>query len=586
MDSAADTIARAKADLQRELDRLDRRIAAAEEEGDHALAYDFEQQKDKLRIDYASRVASVHQSRPNLNLVHNMEDEPPHIPGYGNEPRLLAKDTSAVGVHLLCDLIKRKNCLTYERDFDTALGLVAQERDRSIVACQGQIWRFNRTTGIWEGMDQKYLERHVSDYFNMTVEGKTPFRSTAWTLRDSIEFAKMHIGNESFFDSPPRGIAIGNWFVKLLQPAVNGQHLEFVEHNANHRCRSGYPFDLDESISPLFDLQPYDGHFSAFHPEWLARMPTYLQTCYGAWLKGNLDPEMDARFMQEWEGLSMLGLAPTFAKALFIRGTPGTDTTSGNNGKGTYYSILQQTFPAGSVRGALDLKSWKQTYERTGLMGALMGQMDEVDDIGNPDLFRIIVTGGDINARFTGGKSSEPFTYRPIAGIVMAGHELPHLPARQLNGVARRLAFVDFPNVFRRGTGGTHIPEVELFARIQKELPYIFAWRLAGALRALQAGDYTQTSGQSNATKEFITSSDPMLQFWDDCIELSENGRTPARTLWSAFKSWSEYSNQKLKMTQIGFAKAFKTLATKRGASHDPNNKVYRGIKITGEEGY
>lgn len=582
MDSAVDSISAAKADLQRELERLDRSILAAQEDGDYALVADFEEQKDRLRIAHASKVASI-RSRTSLEIVRDTDQEPVYVPGFGNEPRLLAKDTGAVGVHLLCDLIKRKSTLTFERTFETALDLIDQECGKSIVASQGQIWRYNRTSGVWEALEQEMLERHVAGYFNASVDGKTPYRCTAWTLRDAIEFGKMRVGDREFFDNPVRGIAAGNGFLKLHQPPVDGQYLSYVDHSPAYRCRSGYSFSLGSDIDRLFELQPYENHFLAFHPEWMAVMPTYLETCYGAWLRGNSDPEMDARFMQEFEGISMLGIAPTFARALFIRGTGGTDIDSGNNGKGAYYNLLARTFPSGSVRGALDLSSWKQPHERTGLMGGkLLGLMDEVSHIGNPDLFRIVVTGGDINARFTGANSGPAFTYRPIAGIVMAGHELPNLPAKHLNGVARRLAFVDFQNIFKRGSN--YIPEAELFARIQPELPYIFAWRLAGALRALQAGDYTQPSGQASAIKTFVAENDPLIQFWDDCVEISESARTHSGTVWSRFKSWSEHANQKLTMTQIGFAKAFKQIATKRGATHDPNNKVYRGIALSGED--
>lgn len=346
---------------------------------------------------------------------------------------------------------------------------------------------------------------------------------------------------------------------------VERNEVVFKPHSPWHRARAGYDFEI-----PVEAIKQQEGNWERFREAspideaWGQICPVWHWLISSA-LPGSLEVVM---FLQEFIAASLTGQATQYQKGAILVGPPGC-------GKSTVISAIEQLFPRGSVAHT-DPSTWKEDYQRNGLVGKLLNTVDEalgrsVGSVLQP--LKRCVTGETIEGRFL---KQDRFEYRPLAGQLYSCNKLPDGAD---TAVIDRFELIEFRQRFR-GTG-LQVAEDRILERIRQELPGFILWVFHGWLRLAKNGRYTKPA-PSQVLKEIWADESDIVRAWvSRRCEVEDGATLPRSAAFDAFRVWCDSNDipPKKRVDGLEFKKRMNALGYEDGMEGAKRLRIYKGLR-------
>nr|HMR04446.1 hypothetical protein [Polyangiaceae bacterium] len=194
--------------------------------------------------------------------------------------------------------------------------LVAKLRAESPTTfSDGLFYQYAPDRGVFDAFTGAKLSQNVQRFAGTAVKGeKKPLRLKASDIAGTVKLASDQIADIDFFATARRGVAFASSFVEVTSEKIT-QH----EHSPDHRARFAYDFGYLRDAEPAALLEFFESSF-----------------------RDDTDKQQKIDLLQEYLGISLLGLATRYQRAIVTLG-------EGSNGKGVISSIAEKCMPPGSV---------------------------------------------------------------------------------------------------------------------------------------------------------------------------------------------------------------------------------------------
>lgn len=418
--------------------------------------------------------------------------------------------------------------------------------DGPIVYTEGQLWQYSNARHIYAPVEDAYLSRIVQEFADSTVrcgQKRRPLRIRSSDISGAIGCANARVADPTFFELAPPGLVFANGFVQ-----VTSQAIQIKDNSSEHRARFSYPFAFDVSSTPT-------------------RFLRFL----GEAFRDDEDASSKIALLQEFVGTAMLGLCTRYQKALALLG-------DGSNGKGVFFTVVEAAMPSGSV-AAIPPQDLGQEFRRAMLACKLLNVVSELPEteIVDSESLKAVIAGDTITGRKI---RQSPFSFRPVAGHLLAANRLPGTPD-QSPGFWRRFLLVKFNRVFTESEQDPHLAE----DIVRGELPEIVSWFLAGAQRVLMLDRYTLPKTSVEALADWKRLANQVLAFVEEvCDPLAPSdqdslGTVPA-TVYARYRRWAN-ANGHRPLAQNAFGERMRQLG--HPARHKNKCRLYR-LRLLGNE--
>jgi len=143
--------------------------------------------------------------------------------------------------------------------------------------------------------------------------------------------------------------------------------------------------------------------------------------------------------------------------------------------------------------------------------------------------FKDAVAGGLLMADQKHGK---PFFFYPIAKHIFNMNEVPKITDKS-HGFQRRPIVLTFNQRFEPPDN-----DPMLLEKLKKEMNGIFMWMLEGLQVVLETGYLHVPEGVEEDTRAFIQSTNPVLQFIEECCILGSDFKASPPDMFAEYKKW------------------------------------------------
>lgn len=281
-------------------------------------------------------------------------------------------------------------------------------------------------------------------------------------------------------------------------------------------------------------------------------------------------PEDAIDWAQVMFGQAMFGLQPSSSVVTFMHG-------SGSNGKSTIINLLKETMGTYSSelsKSAFNFRSTDSKYALYQMRGVSQTILEEMPKGVNLDIDTLKEIAGTetIVAR---GVCKDFISFDNMLSVFVSTNHLPNMQAHDY-GSRRRLAVLPFPYRFvstekhkqdpRPNDRMAHGSLTQEATSNTPLLEAFLAWRVQGAVRWWKAGgqgryqlEANQPKSVSRATSQWIDSTNPVQQFFNECLVKEEGYCAPVSNLYQVFKTWAEgYGHKNLRMDKGDFSNKMK----------------------------
>lgn len=378
-----------------------------------------------------------------------------------------------------------------------------QQRGAQIVHDRDEFWVYDG--GLWRPGAQRLIELEVHGLNGAPYGEKGRYKVNEPRVKGAVKRAATIVSAPGFFDGAPRGVAFRNGFLRIDE---QGQ-VAMLPLAEEHRVLECLPYDYDEDARcPIFDRILLD----VFAPD--------------------EDGADKAQLVQEFVGSCLLAIAVLWQRCLVFEGA------SGDNGKSTILSIVQELFPE-SMRRSIPPQKWDSEYYVAKLAGCRFNSVAEMPktDLDNTEVFKAVISGDRLTGRHPSGR---PFDYHPIAGHAFACNELPGT-SDQTDAYWKRFMPLQFNRRFIESEQDKGISERVIAA----EMPGIAAWAVRGARSAIARGSLIIPASVTRRKAEWRRQSDQVALFAEEKLELGGDRGTPAAQVFMAFSEWAKNSGHR-----------------------------------------
>lgn len=247
---------------------------------------------------------------------------------------------------------------------------------------------------------------------------------------------------------------------------------------------------------------------------------------------------------QMWDTASqLLDSSRTPTKALSLAGPP-------RSGKGTFSRLLEELVPE-TLRCSVGLFSLSEdSHASSALYGKKLNVIGEAEQVYISDTSTFNKAFGE-DPITANPKYQQPFSFRNTAMWLMMQNDLPQI-ADSSGAFVSRLTPVRF------GESYVGREDRALGKRLLSELPGVLN-ELISALRARDARGGAFLEGHPSVVAHFAEETNPLMQFWKECIEpapddvwatddkktVPKEWLTNASTIYTAYKSHCERTGRK-----------------------------------------
>ncbi|MGC6499974.1 MAG: DNA primase family protein [Henriciella sp.] len=326
-----------------------------------------------------------------------------------------------------------------------------------------------------------------------------------------LHLLRLELLQPDFFREAPLGVACRSGFIALDEAGGVDLQTHSPDHRQRHLLEADWCGDVTETpvSGGLFD-RLLSGSF-----------------------KGDDEADAKVALLAEMLGAAAFGLSIRLAepKAIILLGE-----TAGN-GKTQVLELMRGLLPGSAVASVTPAEMAKE-QRRAQLAGVRLNAADELGvDAIRSDTFKAIVTGDR-----TSGKTvyHPPFEFCPEAFHAFATNKLPPFTDGMDRGVRRRLAILAFDRT---------IPAEERIKDLGKriareEANAMLAMAVAGAVRLLRQGCFTETASGRQRMAEWVLVSDMVAAFFEDneVVEITgeRDDKVTSKDAYVAFASWAK----------------------------------------------
>jgi P4 family phage/plasmid primase-like protien len=273
-------------------------------------------------------------------------------------------------------------------------------------------------------------------------------------------------------------------------------------------------------------------------PEWLAALDRAMSD------KKPNEREAAKLFLQEWFGMALVGFNPhtprALRKLLLLEGLPGTAKTQ-------IAEVARRLFgEENSAKG--DLKFITSRFGTYGLVGAKAWIADDAigkDDKVNSSTLKKVITGEPMQAD---RKNLQAVSFRFQSPCLITTNNLPKIDDSS-HALYGRVVMIRLNRQFTNADAKVDLKgRGSLVAHLEAEgeLSGIVNWSLAGALRALDAGKFTDLDENYDSSMAWRKANDPLFSFiCDHCsFDAGVYNYSSALTYMASIYAEMEYSKK------------------------------------------
>ncbi len=376
------------------------------------------------------------------------------------------------------------------------------ENDCDPVGYNGALYALDPKTGLWGRQSPEKLVLRVAESNDgrENCERSSDYRAIA-------DHATSLANNEEFFRQASVGIACQGDFYQIV-----GKEISAGKLSPDHRQRVMLDFKPENTPTPLFNQ--------------------FLHETFNSNTAG--EEKQQIELVQEISGAIMLGLMPRFQKAVMYY------DPFGRAGKGTLERCQRGLVPKEFVT-AVSPFSWGKDYFVAALAGSRLNVVGELPDNESiPAAMFKTVLGGDL---ITGRHP----THRPItftneaAHLFMSNHFINTRDHSE--AFFSRWLIVEFPNSRLR----TGLPLDPMLAEriIEKEMPGIAYWALAGAARLMRNGAFSTSTVHDRLMNQWRHSANSLEEFINEECVLTSDCQYRRSEFYGDYVEWCKANGRK-----------------------------------------
>ena len=391
---------------------------------------------------------------------------------------------------------------------------------------EGVVHVYMADCGRWLAIEDSELSAIIQGWAGVATIGEDYrpwFCNNVKTPIDMMKDLTARWGHgPGFFRGTEIGIAFSDEYVTVHSGVIVSK-----KHKPANRARFGFDFSIKNASLSGSSFEYY--------------------------LSSLFDDESRTSLLGEFFGLTALGMAPKFNKALILYGPGGA-------GKGTFLRIMQAAFPSARV-GSIQPQRWTHGPSLAALSSIRLNMVNEmsVDDLNDVGRFKAIVSGDLVEAE---PKYRDVFSFCPSAGHVFTVNpgQLPTVPDADEPFWQRWMA-IPFDRVFRGNIG----EDRDIVSKIiKKELHIVVAWMLYHAQQAINRKNYTECKAGIQVIDEWRGSVNPVAHVLAERTKpLESSVAYKAPTLQEVFLEYQKWCNE------AGHKASSRTVLTRRLRSLD-----------------
>lgn len=209
----------------------------------------------------------------------------------------------------------------------------------------------------------------------------------------------------------------------------------------------------------------------------------------------------------------------------------------GANGKSVFIELLKHLM--GDYARAIASETLSESKRNAGgaspdladLVGARLVLSAETED--NTALAESLVKGMVSGDSMTARKLySDPFQFRPVLKLVMAGNHRPIVRGND-HGIWRRVRLVPFTQTFNDDR-----KDPSLLAKLKTEAPHILAWMVAGCVKWTRHGLADTPAKIREATTAYQVDQDLTGTWLAECTQPNAHSEVLTSDLYASYKNW------------------------------------------------
>ena len=247
--------------------------------------------------------------------------------------------------------------------------------------------------------------------------------------------------------------------------------------------------------------------------------------------------------------------------------------TSGNNGKSTFLGLLKAIVgPSGTMTSSIDKLAGEGDGGRfalANLPGKSLITCEDSDSgayIRNNSRLKSLISKDPVSIE---AKGEPMYDYEPQCIIVNAANDLPKTKDKGLPWLNRNI-FIPFTGEFRNEDDDKSVRE---YWSKSKELCEYLAYLALVEKEYYEVIPETEESLKLKA--EFTEDNDPIVEFYNECIEDSFYDFIPSSILWQAYQDWLSQSRPNTKLpSQRSFLKQFYEVVSRDGKWFKPDSSM------------
>ena len=235
---------------------------------------------------------------------------------------------------------------------------------------------------------------------------------------------------------------------------------------------------------------------------------------------------------------------------------------NGGNGKSVYLEVIQKLFGDKNVTH-IEPTGLAQEFQRIRLKDSLLNIGSDINsDFSRGEIREWLLKVADGTTVQACYKGLNHIDFIPRCKLVYACNAMP--TAEIINGLNRRLQFIDFPCQFVENPDPNNPlqkpRDIDLLSKLLSELPGIFNWCLEGYRMLMTVGYFTDAPEQENLMRQFEQTSNPVMVFCDD---YAFNGTISRDEIYSWYREWCDRTGHK-SLSRERFLPKFREYMEKR----------------------
>jgi len=401
------------------------------------------------------------------------------------------------------------------------------------------LFYFYNTAGYWRMQQPEYLRKYIRQHLRQFNE-KWDTNHRVTEIISALKSLLLDPQNSKLFDA---GNNPNRDYINVENGMIEWRKEKLLEHDPKYYSQ----FQLPVNYDPEADCS----HWEKAMKDWV--------------------PEKEARmFLQEFTGYCLI---PDTAmhKAVILTG-------DGSNGKSTFLNVLINLFGRDNLSG-IPLHRFTGSagrFETANIQGKLVNIMSDIDPtyLKETGVIKTMIAGEELRGEYKHGAS---FDFTPVVRLIFSANEIPKARDRT-EAWYRRFEIVKFPNTFRKDDPNFD-PYLE--EKLEKELPGILNWAIAGLKRLKENRNFTQSEMIKEAKREYERENDSVVAFIEDRTKTPIDDYEVCQHVYREYQIYCENAGMKY-TTRRTFTSRLKKLGyeVKNKWKDGKTQRCYYGLRL------